>query len=247
MAAPTRRDEISLLARRTAGSSSLAENGNVEQSYLQPLIRPPPNATPAQEALVAKLNAMPDPRILAATRQMWTNASERHPPSRTIVEASAAVATSVCTRKWNEEMLRTPHGFERPCGMKEKCAARRYYQMTLREFMTPEEVDALKTHGRRGGGAADRPCLLCIREALTTIWIESSLGESPMAQGAYPQPFKNIVGVPGEYDMSECIPLVCSFLQPIVMFIPSHFERHERSIEGSPVVYLEETKYKKIF
>jgi hypothetical protein len=119
--------------------------------------------------------------------------------------------------------------------------------MTMREFLTPDEVDAFKANGRRGDGATDRSCLLCIRVALMTIWTESSLSESSTAQGAYPQPFKNIVGVPGEYDVSECIPLVCSFLQPVVMFIPSHFERRERNVEGNPVVYLDETNYKKIF
>jgi len=247
MTAPTRRDEITLLAQRTAGSSSLADNGDVEQSYLQPIIKLESAATPAQEALVAKLNSMPDPRILAATRQLWSTADGRRPAPGTVVEASAAVATPVCTRAWNAEMLREPRGFERPCAMKDKCAARRKYNMTLREFLTPEEVGAFKANGRRGGGATDRQCLLCIRETLTTIWTESSLEESPMALGAYPQPFKNIVGVPGEYDVSECIPLVNSFLQPVVMFIPSYLERRERTIEGKSVAYLEETRYKKIF
>ena len=86
MTAPTRRDEITLLAQRTAGSSSLADNGDDEQSYLQPIIKLESAATPAQEALVAKLTSMPDPRILAATRQLWSTADGRRPAPGTVVE-----------------------------------------------------------------------------------------------------------------------------------------------------------------
>ena len=148
--------------------------------------------------------------------------------AKEIDQIRAVVA--VMTREYEEEMLREPVGSERPCLNDEKCEGRLMASghsegFTLRECLLPAE---LKKYEATGKHKPDRNfCLMCKRNDIMRGLIDTRAKNLAVRVVSAFQDYRNLVDVPGEYCLQNCI-VTCpehyeGLTDPIVMHIRSHY------------------------
>ena len=114
----------------------------------------------------------------------------------------------VVTREYEEEFLREPLNNERPCVMGDNCQGHKLYHIesegfTLREFLLPSETEEFK---RTGTLPVDgRLCLMCKRTEIARAFINIRADGQGVKENVVLQDYRNIVGLPGEYCVEDCI------------------------------------------
>ena len=103
-----------------------------------------------------------------------------------------------CPRAYEESFLREPIGSERPCGRDLDCEGKKLPNtpgFVLREFLYP-------------GAPANQQralCLLCRRYEISRAYYKYETAPNAVAHNMRIADHYNIVGVPGEYDVRDCI------------------------------------------
>ena len=103
-----------------------------------------------------------------------------------------------CPRSYEESFLREPVGTERACGRDMECEGTRLQGtdgFVLREFMYPGEE---ATDGRT-------LCLLCRRYEVSRAYYMYETGNTAAQHSLRITDHYNLVGIPGEYDVRDCI------------------------------------------
>lgn len=130
------------------------------------------------------------------------------------------------SRAYEESFLRPPDTSkgERPCLAGKDCEGLQIIcendnAFILTEFFLPSQWKKIQETGRRP--VEVNLCLMCMRNEIARALLNSRADQMAIREGVTLQPYYNIVGLPGEYDVSNCI---CSdpavhegLLEPIVL------------------------------
>ena len=140
--------------------------------------------------------------------------------------ASSAAAASneliCCPRSYEESFLHEPIGTQRPCARDGACEGLAVHGtdgFVLREFLYPGEKP-LQTR---------QLCLLCRRHEISTAYYRYETGEKLKDQSVRISKHYNLVGVPGEYDVRDCIVSGSDYsglVLPVVLHIRSAYTCH---------------------
>lgn len=143
--------------------------------------------------------------------------------SATSTSATKSPDLVCCPRAYEEAYLREPVGSERPCARGERCEGLCLLvnsPFVLREFIYPGDNTMLE---------AKSLCLLCRRDEISNAYyrLETCSGSAgqPVLSSHY-----NLVGVPGEYDIRDCIVSSGKYTGvplPVVLHVRSAFETYE--------------------
>jgi hypothetical protein len=128
------------------------------------------------------------------------------------------------TRKYEESYLRPPNLGERPClrgnqceGLKIICENDNAFILT--EFFLPSKWKKIQETGRRN--PEGELCLMCKRSEISRALLNTRADRKSIREGVTLQDYFNLVNLPGEYDIKNCI---CSspstyegLLEPIVL------------------------------
>ena len=137
-------------------------------------------------------------------------------------EAESAESTCelvCCPRDYEESFLREPVGSERACSRGRDCEGLKLLVDTpfvLREFIYPGSTS---TSGRS-------LCLLCRRDEISRAHYRYETGHSKVASNVRITDHYNLVGVPGEYDVRDCIVSsgkYCGIPLPVVLHVRSAY------------------------
>ena len=152
-------------------------------------------------------------------------------PSAPISAASSMVC---CPREYEESYLREPVNPERPCVRGQDCEGLRVRvddPFVLREFLFPgQEEPTTRTL-----------CLLCRRHEISKAYYRYETGHVPAKMQIRISDHYNLVGVPGEYDVKDCIVSsgkYCGLPLPVVLHIRSAYTSTMR--DG--IRYMEQTR-----
>lgn len=103
-----------------------------------------------------------------------------------------------CPRAYEESFLREPVGSERPCSRATECEGMHLLcddPFILREFIYPG-----------GESSTTRAlCLLCRRDEISRAYYRYETGQRQETDHVRITDHYNLVGVPGEYDVRDCI------------------------------------------
>ena len=130
------------------------------------------------------------------------------------------------TRKYEESYLRPPNkkAGERPCVKGSKCEGLNIIcenddAFILTEFFLPSTWKKIQETGRRP--VEVNLCLMCKRDEISRALLNTRADRKSIREGVTLQDYFNLVGLPGEYDIKNCI---CSdpstyegLLEPIVL------------------------------
>ena len=114
----------------------------------------------------------------------------------------------VVRRDYEERYLREPTGDERKCALDENCQGlqidhARDHAFILREFLLPSQEETWK---RTGQLPADRQlCLMCKRAEVLRAYVNIRADNMGVKTQATLQDYRNLVNVPGEYMLDDCI------------------------------------------
>ena len=128
-----------------------------------------------------------------------------------------------CPRAYEESYLREPVGSERPCARGKGCEGMSLLvssPFVLREFVYP---------GKKEGDAKSL-CLLCRREEISNAYYRLETGNDSQASELALSDHYNLVGVPGEYDVRDCIVSSGKYTGlplPVVLHVRSAFKAYE--------------------
>ncbi len=106
-----------------------------------------------------------------------------------------------CPRAYEEAFLREPIGAERPCASNAQCQGLKIMGSSgfvLREFTMP---------GSPMPAANDKRslCLMCRRYEIARLYFLYESRREPLCANIAAAPYYNLVGVPGEYNISDTI------------------------------------------
>lgn len=124
-----------------------------------------------------------------------------------------------CPRDYEESFLREPVGSERACSRGKDCEGLQLLVDTpfvLREFIYPGS-SATSTRSL---------CLLCRRDEISRAHYRYETGHSKVAANVRITDHYNLVGVPGEYDVRDCIVSsgkYCGIPLPVVLHVRSAY------------------------
>lgn len=127
-----------------------------------------------------------------------------------------------CPRAYEESFLREPIGSERECARGRDCEAYHIIcekPFALREFIYP---------GQKPGDTRTL-CLLCRRSEIARAYYRYETGHCQAAHNLRITDHFNLVGVPGEYDVRDCIVSSGKYAGiplPVVLHIRSAYETH---------------------
>ena len=136
----------------------------------------------------------------------------------------------VVTREYEEEFLREPLNNERPCVMGDNCQGHQLYHIdadgfTLREFLLPSEMAEFKRTGRLPEDG--RLCLMCKRTEIARAFINVRADGQGVKETVVLQDYRNIVGIPGEYCVQDCIlsspNIYQGLLDPVVLHMKNAY------------------------
>jgi hypothetical protein len=129
-----------------------------------------------------------------------------------------------CPRSYEETFLREPVGSERLCARNEFCEGLQLHcesPFVLREFLYPgqecPEARAL--------------CLLCRREEISGAFYRYETGHAHGTHNLRITDHYNMVGIPGEYDVRDCIVSSGKYTGlplPVVLHVRSAYESHTK-------------------
>jgi hypothetical protein len=129
-----------------------------------------------------------------------------------------------CPRAYEDDFLREPFGNERACGRDQKCEGLRLQGtpgFVVREFTYPG-VPLGETRGI---------CILCRRLEISTAFFKSETGNADASPAVQIADHYNLVDVPGEYDVRDCIVSGKKYtgLQlPVVLHVRSAYTCHTK-------------------
>ena len=105
------------------------------------------------------------------------------------------------SREYEENFLREPQSNERGCPLGTACESFEMGQFVCREFLLPSQLNEYN----RTSSLPKYPqlCLLCRRSEICKMYINSRADNSPTA--AVISDIRNLVGIPGEYDIKQCL------------------------------------------
>jgi len=151
--------------------------------------------------------------------EAYTHGPHDEPPP-----TGATPVLHCCPRAYEDDFLREPVGNERACGRDQGCEGLRLQGTTgfaLREFTYPgvphEETRAM--------------CLLCRRLEISKAFFKSETGNTDACPAIQIADHYNLVDVPGEYDVRDCIVSGKKYtgLQlPVVLHIRSAYTCHTK-------------------
>ena len=115
-----------------------------------------------------------------------------------------------------EESFMVEAGGERPCARGEHCECMRAFAVKDRFIMRAFELP---------DGTSFDTCVLCTRMETLRLFIDARANAVVPARTV--QPYRNIVGVVGEYDIKDCImmdgQLFYGVLDPFVLYSRAHY------------------------
>lgn len=168
-------------------------------------------------------------------------------PEDTRHKETARANIEVVTREYEEKNLREPVGDERPCIMAENCQGMQLQHVkenkfTLKEFLLPsEDAEAKRT---RCWPKEGRLCILCKRAEIARAFINIRADGMGVKQNVILQDYRNLVNIPGEYRLEDCILSSASIYQglldPVILHIKSGYR--VKTING--VRHLEQWRMK---
>ena len=132
-----------------------------------------------------------------------------------------------CPRSYEEDFLREPIGNERACVKNTACQGQCITGATgfiLREFILPGEEKA--------SNSPRSLCLMCRRYEISRQHFLYESRESSLKECITCSPYYNVVGVPGEYDIRDCIVSQgrhTGLLLPVVLHIRSAYVQCTRN------------------
>jgi hypothetical protein len=177
---------------------------------------------------------------------------QQHPqdtlsPEDTRHKETARANIEVITREFEEKALREAVGDERECIMAENCQGMQLphvkdQKFILREFLLPsEEEEAKRT---RVWPKEGRLCILCKRAEIARAFINIRADGMGVKNNMILQDYRNIVNIPGEYCLEDCILSSASIFQglldPVVLHIKSGYR--VKTVNG--VRYLDQWRMK---
>lgn len=139
------------------------------------------------------------------------------------------------SRQYEESFLCEPIGSQRPClrgsqceGLKITMAGDRAF--ILREFLLPSEQKKFEQTGKYRPEA--RLCLMCKRTEIARGYINTRASAMGISDDSILQDYRNIVDVPGEYNLKDCIlssrHVYEGLIDPIVLHIRSAYRMVEK-------------------
>jgi hypothetical protein len=177
---------------------------------------------------------------------------QQHPqdtlsPEDTRHKETARANIEVITREFEEKALREAVGDERECIMAENCQGMQLphvkdQKFILREFLLPsEEEEAKRT---RQWPKEGRLCILCKRAEIARAFINIRADGMGVKNNMILQDYRNIVNIPGEYCLEDCIlsssTIFQGLLDPVVLHIKSGYR--VKTVNG--VRYLDQWRMK---
>lgn len=116
--------------------------------------------------------------------------------------------TEVVPRAYEERYLREPTGKDRPCVMGDHCHGLnlphvRENAFILREFLLPSQEEEYKRSGKLP--QERQLCLLCKRSEILRAFVNVRADNMGVKSHMILQDYRNIVNVPGEYHLKDCI------------------------------------------
>jgi hypothetical protein len=151
-------------------------------------------------------------------------------PEDTRHKETARATIEVVTREYEEKNLREPVGDERACIMAENCQGMQLphvkdNKFVLKEFLVPTELEEAKR--TRQWPKEGRLCLLCKRAEIARAFINIRADGMGVKNNMILQDYRNIVNIPGEYRLEDCILSSASIFQglldPVVLHIKSGY------------------------
>jgi len=130
------------------------------------------------------------------------------------------------SRAYEEDFLRPPDTSkgERACLAGKDCEGLQIFcendnAFILTEFFLPSQLKKIQDDNKRP--PEKKLCLMCMRNEIARALLNTRADQMAIREGVTLQPYFNLVGLPGEYDVSNCI---CSdpstyegLLEPIVL------------------------------
>lgn len=168
-------------------------------------------------------------------------------PEDTRHKETARSTIEVVTREYEERYLREPINNERPCIMCENCQGMQLphvqnQKFVLREFLLPSEEDESKR--TRQWPKEGRLCILCKRAEIARAFINIRADGMGVKNNMILQDYRNLVNIPGEYRLEDCIlsssTIFQGLLDPVVLHIKSGYRI--KTIQG--VRHLEQWRMK---
>ena len=157
-------------------------------------------------------------------------------PEETRHKEAIRANIEVVSREYEEEFLREPLGTERPCVMGDNCQGHQLYHIksdgfTLREFLLPSENEEFKRTGKLPEDG--HLCLMCKRTEVARAFINIRADGKGVKETVVLQDYRNIVGLPGEYCVEDCIlsSPTCyqGLLDPIVLHMKNAYRLETRN------------------
>lgn len=138
--------------------------------------------------------------------------------------SSTAAADDIicCPRSYEESFLHEPIGTQRPCARNNHCEGLTLQGtdgFILREFIYPGS-EASETR---------QLCLLCRRHEISTAFYRYETGQNIKSDNLRISRHYNLVGIPGEYDVRDCIVSgneYSGLILPVVLHIRSAYTCH---------------------
>lgn len=158
-------------------------------------------------------------------------------PEDTRHKETARSTIEVVTRDYEQRYLREPVGNERQCIMGELCQGMQLphvkdQKFILREFLLPSEEEQSKR--TRQWPKEGRLCILCKRAEIARAFINIRADGMGVKNNMILQDYRNLVNVPGEYRLEDCILSSSSIFQglldPVVLHIKSGYR--VKTIQG---------------
>jgi len=151
-------------------------------------------------------------------------------PEDTRHKETARATIEVVTREYEERYMREINGDERQCIMGCNCQGMQLPHVTnqkfiLREFLLPsEEEEAKRT---RQWPKEARLCILCKRAEIARAFINIRADGMGVRNNMILQDYRNMVNIPGEYRLEDCIlsssAIFQGLLDPVVLHIKSGY------------------------
>lgn len=151
-------------------------------------------------------------------------------PEDTRHKETARSTIEIVTRDYEQGYLREPVQDERPCIMGENCQGMQLphikdQKFILREFLLPSEEEEWKR--TRQWPKEGRLCILCKRAEIARAFINIRADGMGVKNNMILQDYRNLVNVPGEYRLKDCIlsssTIFQGLLDPVVLHIKSGY------------------------
>jgi len=126
------------------------------------------------------------------------------------------------SREYEDNFLREPQNNERACPLGSACESFEMGNFVCREFLLPSQLATYT----KDGTLPQYPqiCLLCRRSEICKMYINCRSDNSPAA--AVISDIRNLVGVPGEYDIKQCLLPTPGLLlfDPVVLHVRENYK-----------------------